>query len=295
MTHVCRIGHATFETPDLARQLDHYTSVVGLAPLEREGDTAWLACPADRHSLVLRQGGAPRVVRLSLQVPRGTEPGDTIRHLARHGVTGERRRDSGPDLPEVVAFTDPSGLEVELLPEREPAPGAPPAGGIGPGKLGHVAIFVPDPQRAVAFYCEVLGFRVSDWIGDFFAFLRCNPDHHSLNFFRRDGAPGLHHIAFELRDWEHVKEACDTLGRNRVALTWGPGRHGAGHNIYTYHDDPDGQSVELFTELDRMSDEASGAFDPRPWHEETPQRPKVWQPGIAATNIWGVPKPPRKA
>jgi len=91
---------------------------------------------------------------------------------------------------------------------------------------------VPDPQASVRFYCDVLGFRVSGWIGDFFAFLRCKLDHHTLNFFRRADAPrGLHHVAFGLRDWTHVRDACDTLGRHRVPLTWGPGLHGAGHNI----------------------------------------------------------------
>jgi len=46
-----------------------------------------------------------------------------------------------------------------------------------------------------------------------------------------------------------------------------------GHNLYTYHHDPDGQIVELFAEQDQMSDEAAGAWDPRPWHHETPLRP----------------------
>ena len=32
------------------------------------------------------------------------------------------------------------------------------------------------------FYGKVLGFRISDWIGDFFVFMRCNADHHSVNF-----------------------------------------------------------------------------------------------------------------
>ena len=89
----------------------------------------------------------------------------------------------------------------------------------------------------------------------------------------------------------HIKTACDLLGSQKIQLIWGPGRHGVGHNIFIYHLTPDGQIMELYTELDQMSDEASGAFDPRPWHEDNPQRPKVWQPGISASNIWGIPTP----
>ena len=60
-----------------------------------------------------------------------------------------------------------------------------------PLKLGHVAYRVDDVQKTVKFYCDVLGFRVSDWRADDFAFLRCNTDHHTVNFRlrRRTAAP----------------------------------------------------------------------------------------------------------
>ena len=55
---------------------------------------------------------------------------------------------------------------------------------------------------------------------------------------------------------------------------WGPVRHGPGHNVATYHRNPEEQTIELFIELDLMKDEELGYFDPRPWHRDTPQRPK---------------------
>ena len=36
MIQVKRISHATFETPDLGRQIDYFTQVVGLAVAARE-------------------------------------------------------------------------------------------------------------------------------------------------------------------------------------------------------------------------------------------------------------------
>jgi len=44
--------------------------------------------------------------------------------------------------------------------------------GIMPRKLGHVAFHTPDVAGTVKFYCDMLGFKVSDWRSDFFAFLR---------------------------------------------------------------------------------------------------------------------------
>ena len=43
--------------------------------------------------------------------------------------------------------------------------------------------------------------------------------------------------------------------------------------------------VEFFCELDQMKDEELGYFEPRPWPRDTPQRPKLWEPG--KTSIWG--------
>ena len=95
------------------------------------------------------------------------------------------------------------------------------------------------------FYCDVLGFRVSDWMGDFFSFLRCGADHHTINLMQ-DRENRHFHTAFELRDWGHMQTACDFLSLNGYKLLWGPGRHGIGHNLFTYHRAPNGLITELF-------------------------------------------------
>jgi hypothetical protein len=96
----------------------------------------------------------------------------------------------------------------------------------------------------------------------------------------------MHHVAFELRDFSHMQNACDLLAQRNIPILWGPVRHGPGHNIAIYHRTPDDQLIELFCELDRMLDEELGYFEPRPWHRDTPQRPKTWKTG-PDTNIWG--------
>jgi hypothetical protein len=139
----------------------------------------------------------------------------------------------------------------------------------------------------------VLGFRVSDWQEDFFCFMRCGTDHHTINF-ATGKSTRMHHMAFELKDWMHVQTACDHLGRKEVPIAWGPGRHGISHNIFLYHRDPDDQMIEFYTEMDQMLDEDLGYFDPRPWHKDRPQRPKVWDRKSAAL-IWGPPQGPDHA
>lgn len=289
MINVSAIGHATFETPDLDRLVDYYLNVLGLVLVDRVGDTAYLATPHDYHSVVLKQGSVARCTQITLQLPQDIDLNDVTKQLAADGLSPKLETHSQPSTPGTISFDGPDGIRVGLIRTRDVPQKAKPAG-IGPRKLGHIAFNVHDVQGAVDFFTKLLGFRVSDWMGDFFAFLRCGPDHHTVNLLHGN-TNKMHHIAFEANDWEHIRTACDFLGKQKIPLIWGPGRHGIGHNIFIYHHTPDGQIMELYTDLDQMSDEASGAFDPRPWHEDNPQRPKVWQPGPQTSNIWGIPTP----
>jgi hypothetical protein len=48
----------------------------------------------------------------------------------------------------------------------------------------------------------------------------------------------------------------------------------------------------VFAELDLMKDETLGYYDPRPWHKDMPQRPKVWPETHGTQYIWGLPPSP---
>jgi catechol 2,3-dioxygenase-like lactoylglutathione lyase family enzyme len=194
MVPVKRMGHVTFVTPDLDRLVDYYHAVLGLVCVARDRDAAYLACPGDVHSVVLRRGTASICSRLSLQVAADADLGALLHHIEDHNLTATRQSDSEPDVPDSVCLHDPSGLEVQIFRLRDVTAKEKLKSGIIPRKLGHTAFFSPDVQGSVDFYVKVLGFKVSDWIGDFFAFLRCNSDHHTVNIFRGPG-PRMHHHA----------------------------------------------------------------------------------------------------
>ena len=65
-------------------------------------------------------------------------------------------------------------------------------------------------------------------------------------------------MAFELKDFIHLQNSCDLFGQKKIPIIWGPLRHGPGHNIATYHRNPDDQVIEFFCELDQMVDEELG-------------------------------------
>ena len=284
MINVCRIDHLTLETPDMERQLDYYQRVMGLHLAARDGDGAYLVTRVGELALVLRQGSAPRCTTLTFQMSPGTDLATAQRELAAEGIKVETRHDAQPGVGQVLVFTDLDGNEIELFAETRFL-SSQEGLGISPFKLGHVAFIVNDPGATSAFYERILGFRVSDWVDRYFVFMRCGPDHHTVNFLKSE-KHRMHHFAFELRDAAHLTQSCDVLGREKLEIQWGPVRHGPGHNIATYHLNTDQLMIELFTELDRMSDETLGHFDPMPWHEDRPQKPKTW-PGRQRRDVWG--------
>jgi catechol 2,3-dioxygenase-like lactoylglutathione lyase family enzyme len=287
VTRIVGIGHLALASPDVDRLAAYYTEVLGFELSTRADGAAYLTPELAHHAVTVQQGKESGLDHLAFRIQGSL--GDAEQELAAAGIKAERKTDAEPGIAELLEIEDLDGNRLQLYAEIEERGELGPSG-VRPQKLGHVCYFVRDVQATTEFY-EQLGFRWSDWMGDFFVFLRCNADHHALNLLRSENNKRLHHIGWELRDWANIQTACDWLARNDYPLVWGPGRHGPGHNLFTYHRDPDGNVVELFAELDLMLDESLGYFDPRPWHHDFPQRPKVWTPGPRVPNSWG-PMPP---
>jgi catechol-2,3-dioxygenase len=284
--HTAKLGYVGFETPDVDRLVEYYTKTLDFVLVEKHADQAFLTTDADHHSVVIEKSTNARArsfVGFSIHDDLDTAE----RRLRDAGLSVQRRSDIGPATPDVIVVEEPlTGTPVHLY-DAQSGTGAETDSPLRPVKLGHVAAFTPQLGPTRDFYQGLLGFKWSDTIADFFVFLRCNADHHAANFLASAKHQGMHHIAFEARDLDHLQTLLDHLATRNTRLEWGPGRHGPGHNVFTYHRDPDGGIVELFTQLDTISDEERGYFDPRPWHEDSPQYPKTWEADLAAINSWG--------
>lgn len=289
---VTRLSHVALRTPDLERMHAHYVETIGLSPYERDDGTLYLASGGQGPALELRLGETPGIDHVGFELALSGEE-ELLAALASHGIEVSSSADAEPGFERVHDLADIEGNHLQLCIVDQDRKAAPLAhAGISPQKLGHVATRTRDAAALTTFYESKLGFRWSDWMGDFFVFLRCNVDHHTVNLINASRPGQMHHLAFELRDTSHVGTACDGLAAASVPLVWGPGRHGIGHNVFTYHADPDGNVVELFCDLDRMASEELGYFEARPWHGDHPQRPKRWVPDPSSANKWGIGPPP---
>ena len=293
MVRVAKVGYIGLRTRDVEAMVSYYTGVLGLILTEQGGGgAAYLSTGVEHHNVALHPASESGFDHVSFQLDNSQTLSEAAEELRGKGVEVEVRTDAEPGVGKLLRLADPEGNAIQLYSEVELTGSGFGETGVVPNKLGHIAMNVRDVQAITDFYQDNLGFRWSDWMADFFVFLRCGPEHHAMNFIRTETlSDRMHHFAFELKDWAHVQAAGDVLARNKIPIIWGPSRHGIGHNIFTYHRDPDGNVVELFAQLDMMLNEDLGYFEPRPWHEDFPQKPKVWDDVPLATSPWGSHPP----
>src|SRR5262245_19261423 len=139
MINIRRISHATFETPDLERLVDHFTQVTGLIVAAREKDRALLSGRVGQLVLQLVKGEQARCAKLSFQVAPGAEFSEIAKWLASQGIKSEVRSDDIPGMSKLLAFEDIKGTTIELLTDWTFITPNQSVLGVGPIKLGHVA------------------------------------------------------------------------------------------------------------------------------------------------------------
>ena len=63
----------------------------------------------------------------------------------------------------------------------------------------------------------------------------------------------LNHVAFDVKDWQDLMRAVFFMGERGVRRMWGPGRHLAGNNLFSYYFDPEDNVVEYTTEVEQIT------------------------------------------
>lgn len=136
-------------------------------------------------------------------------------------------------------------------------------------RLNHAVLFVADVERASAFYCDVLGFRVVPMTpaGMNAAFLQApgSSNDHDLGLFEVGAASdavgtaavGLYHLAWEVDTLAELERLAGAL--QQAGALVGASDHGTTKSLYAR--DADGLELEIawVVPADQLTDEALAA------------------------------------
>lgn len=165
--------------------------------------------------------------------------------LERLGTEQEKHASQQAVVDHFRGYTVPAGLPFECR------------------KIGHVVLMTRDLDKAVAFYTQVLGFKVSDVYppnmvpgGMVFMRLPGSTDHHGVGLVGvPDGKESQHielnHMAFEVASIDEVLRAREHLKKHAVPIDF-EGRRRAGCQVAVEFRDPDGHRLEIYWGLDQI-------------------------------------------
>ena len=277
MSRVTDIRYVGYGVENFDAERAFYADNWGLVEVAAEDGLVWFKTHGDdeHHVVRLHKSDAGHVEVIALAAGSRDDVDALHDKVAQSGcrIVHAPRDFDAPGGGYGFRFFSPDGLPFEIsadvakLDKREIERWE----GI-PIRISHIVLHSPDHQTAVRFFCDVLGFRVSDWLGDFMGFLRCNSAHHRLAIL--PGPPCLNHVAYDMVNADAMLRGVSHLKQQGIDIRWGPGRHTAGDNTFSYFVTPGGFAVEYTAELEEVDFES---------HEA-----KVHEPGPRVMDQWGI-------
>ena len=280
---ITHLRHVDLAAPDFGRQLEFYTRVWGLTQVDGDTGVAFLAAEGSPEQYVVRlRKGSKRLDLIAFGAENPAHVDELAARLATAGIpiVSEPGPLGTPGGGYGFRFFDVDGRTIEVssdvavfrhraIEEKESIP----------VRLSHVVLNSPDLNRTREWYERHLGFRLSDTLthpamGEAMHFMRINSWHHSMAIAKGPHT-ALHHISFELRGIDEYMRGTGRLLRAGIEKIWGPGRHLAGNNTFSYFLDPHGNTMEYTTELEQVDEDT--------WH---PHLYDFSQPEVA--DQWGT-------
>ena len=230
---IAALGYMCVGSPDLDEWSDFATRWLGMQHVERGANQRSFRMDDRAQRLVVDRSLPDAACAFGWEVADQAALDDLAARLGAADVPVRREPAALADQRRVAAlisFADPAGNRLEAFWGAEQAadpfrPGRAISGfRTGPLGMGHVVLSVPEIDPMLAFYRDLLGFRLSDYILRPFRayFMHINPRHHSLALIET-GKHAVHHLMVELFSFDDVGQGYDiALGEpERIATTLG--------------------------------------------------------------------------
>jgi 3,4-dihydroxy-9,10-secoandrosta-1,3,5(10)-triene-9,17-dione 4,5-dioxygenase len=266
------LGYLRVESADVAAWREFGVRMLGLVEGRGPEDGAlYLRMDDFPARLVIVPGARDRLLATGWEVADAAALAAVRLALADAGVAAKAGTDdelAARRVGELLRFDDPAGNAVEVFcgAALEHRPAVSPYGNqfvTGDMGMGHVVLPVPGAaDAALAFYTDVLGFRLRDSMrmpaeflggkpGDppaWFRFLGCCPRHHSLALAPMPAEAGIVHLMIETATLDDVGRALDRCARRGAPVSASLGRHANDLMVSFYVRTPGGFDIEYGTD-----------------------------------------------
>lgn len=251
------IRYVRLGTRDVGAAMRYATEVVGLQKIRSSGQAVYFRSDNRDHTLVYFEGD-PKDHATAFEIGSLEELEQARQELEQAGCNVAQGSDAQCEERRVMTFIhfqDPTGNRIELvwrpmhsgwryLPARD-------AGITG---FSHIGLRSSDPRRDERFWTQVMGARVSDWIG-ISPLLRIDEIHHKIALFPSDHA-GVQHINHQVESIDDIMRSWYFLQQREVPITFGPGRHPTSSAMFLYFEGPDGMVFEYSSGVRSITVEA---------------------------------------
>jgi 3,4-dihydroxy-9,10-secoandrosta-1,3,5(10)-triene-9,17-dione 4,5-dioxygenase len=274
------LGYLRIESADVAAWRELGVRVLGLVEGRGpEEGAVYLRMDDFPARLVIVPGSRDRLLATGWEVADAAALAAVGRSLADAGVAVKQATPgelAARRVGDMLRCDDPAGnaLEVFCGAALEHRPAVSPYGNqfvTGNMGMGHVVLPVAGAApAALAFYTDVLGFRLRDSMrmpaeflggkpGDppvWFRFLGCCQRHHSLALAPMPAEAGIVHLMIEVAALDDVGRALDRCTRRGAPLSASLGRHANDLMVSFYVRTPGGFDIEYGTD-GRLVDDAT--------------------------------------
>ena len=254
MVSVTQLGYVGISVSNLEEWEHFATEVLGLQS-NGVGDDGNLTLRMDEYSqrFVLSPGGKDDIEYVGFQVtdePALQEMAEQLRQAGVEVTMGTPDEAKARKVEGLIKFDDPEGTPTEVyygppISFDRPFNSPRAISGFVTGEqgLGHVVYHVENLDRAVAFYRDVLGMKISDFIRNL-VFFHCNPRHHTLALIEGKRPKRLNHFMVQTQSINDVGATYDLVQDQEIWITRGLGRHTNDHMTSFYMKTPSGFDVE---------------------------------------------------
>ena len=285
MSEIKALGYLGFSIADKEAWRDYAENILGVSVDDHDNGDMSLRVDSYAWRIKLKNSDHNNLDYVGWEVSDKQDLENLKNRLHEHSIAFEIGSDElakARQVKELIVFYDPDGTRCEAFYgplQLTNQPFVSPKGFrfiTGEQGLGHIVLITKDHAAQEAFYTQLLGFKVSDYINTeivpgkplSITFLRCNGRHHSLALAPVPIPAKVAHIMLQVDNVDDVGRAMDAAEKAGIHFSFTLGRHSNDEMLSFYTMSPSGFDVEFGWGAIEVDDDS--------WHVKVHHTNSAW-------------------